>query len=162
VAQRLGPTRGVAIRAKPGSPSRVTIRGTPRLGSGTRAAIGQRRRRPVESEGAPCYAFRARRFRAEAGPARNQGGGRAKGESNAVPAEQRPASHSESDPHVLIPCWLARGFTAPRPGVAAAAYRAEQDLLNDSHSRAVLPRVASVPVPFVTIEVLAILAWVRT
>jgi hypothetical protein len=44
-----------------------------------------------------------------------------------------------TDPRVLV----------PRPGLAFAAYRADRVLPNDSRSGAVLPRVASVPVPFV-------------
>ena len=90
VAQRLGPARGVASRTVPGSPSRETVRGTPRLGSGTRAAIGQRRRRPVKSEGAPCYIFRARRYRGRGGPCYKPGRGNALGETTRCLTSNRP------------------------------------------------------------------------
>jgi hypothetical protein len=147
----------VASRTVPGSPSRGTVRGTPRLGSGTQAAIGQRRRRPVKSEGTPCYIFRARRYR---GPAMSQGG--------AMPwVKQRGASQATG----RRPFWLgplcphckATGPQVPvlRPGLASAAYRADRVLPNDSCSRAVLPRVASVPVPSWRGE-LVVLRWVRT
>jgi hypothetical protein len=144
----LDPARGVASRTVPGSPSRETVRGTPRLGSGTQAAIGQRRRRPVKSEGAPCYAFRARRFRGCGGPCYKPGRGHALGETTRCLSSNGPptvltrilvSSGIVTDPRVLV----------PRPGRAFATYRADRVLPNDSRSGTVLPRVASVPVPFV-------------
>jgi hypothetical protein len=98
VAQRLGPARGVASRTVPSSPSRETDRGTPRLGPGTRAAIGQRRRRPVESGGAPYYFNRARRYRGRGGPCYKPRRSKALGENKPEPRKQRATDRSDSDP----------------------------------------------------------------
>ena len=74
----LCPTRGVAFRSVPGSPSRAFGRGTPRLGSGTRDASWPLKATPREVRGCPVLRL---------GPTVTCGGGaRAKPGRTAPPA----------------------------------------------------------------------------